>query len=170
MAMSGQTDTASSSAASGGLSDANIVALLDEANMADSASGAYAVKKATNPQVKAYAREMVKDHTAMMNQSHAMMTKMKASMDTTSGDAADLANNGRDKLKELTDKAAGKDWDKNYIESQVDTHQKVLDKLNDASKNSTDSTVTKALTKASAKVQEHLTKAQNLKSTVTDKS
>ena len=130
------------------------------------ALGKLAEKKATNPQVKAYAREMVKDHTAMMNETHSLFGKLKAKPDSLADDAKDLAKDGADKLKELTDKAAGADWDKNYIENQIDTHQKVLDKLNDVAKNSTDSTVTKALAKTTAKVQEHLTKAQNLKNTV----
>jgi hypothetical protein len=52
-----RTDTAEAPAAApaGGLTDPNIVALLDEANAADSAAGAYALTKATDPGVKAFA-------------------------------------------------------------------------------------------------------------------
>jgi putative membrane protein len=63
-------------------------------------------------------------------------------------------------VKELTDKAKGADWDKNYIDKAVDDHQKVLGKLQDAAKDNTDPEMTKALTEATAKVQAHLTKAQ----------
>jgi len=49
----------------GGLGDSNIVALLDEANMADSSAGAVALKKATNPDVKAFAKLMMADHHAL---------------------------------------------------------------------------------------------------------
>jgi predicted outer membrane protein len=49
----------------GGLTDANIVALLDAANKADSASGAVAAKKATNAEVKAFARLMMSEHHAL---------------------------------------------------------------------------------------------------------
>jgi len=134
------------------------------ANAGEIALGKLAETKATNPQVKAFAREMVKDHSAMMSETHALMGKLKANVDTAADDARDLANAGKDKLKELTDKAAGKDWDQNYIEDQINTHQKVLDKLTDAAKSNTDSTLTKALSKATSKVQEHLTKAQAIKS------
>jgi putative membrane protein len=106
---------------------------------------------------------MVKDHQAMMTEAHALMGKVNAKPDTAWNDATDLAHNGADKLKELTEKAKGADWDKNYIESQVDMHQKVLDKLQDAVKNNTDTTLTAGLSKATAKVQEHLTKAQSIK-------
>jgi putative membrane protein len=151
---------------SGAWTNDRIFGYTHNANNGEIALGKLAEKKATNPQVKAFAREMVKDHTAMMNETHALFAKLNVKPDSAADDARDLAKDGADKLKELTDKAAGADWDKNYIENQVDTHQKVLDKLNDVAKNSTDSTVTNALTKATAKVQEHLTKAQNLKNTV----
>jgi predicted outer membrane protein len=98
-----------------------------------------------------------------MKEAHALMAKVNANVDSTWNDAKDLASNGADKLKELTDKEKGADWDKNYIESQVDMHQRVLDKLTDAAKSSTDSTITAALAKTTAKVQEHLTKAQSIK-------
>ena len=42
-------------------------------------------------------------------------------------------------------------------------HQRVLDKLTDAAKSSTDTTITNALTSTTAKVQAHLTKAQSIK-------
>jgi putative membrane protein len=133
------------------------------ANEGEIALGKLASTKATNAKVKQFGAEMVKDHQAMMKDTHALMEKVKAGVDSTWDDAKDLASNGADKLKELTDKEKGADWDKNYIESQVDMHQKVLDKLQDAAKNSTDTTVTAGLSKATAKVQEHLTKAQSIK-------
>ena len=127
------------------------------------ALGKLASTKATNSQVKAYAQQMVKDHQAMMNDAHALMGKVNATADSTWDDAKDLAGDGAEKLKELTDKERGADWDKNYIESQVDIHKRVLEKLQDAVRNNADTTVTAAVTKATAKVQEHLTKAESIK-------
>jgi putative membrane protein len=130
------------------------------------ALGKLASTKATNPQVKAYGKEMVKDHQAMMTEMHGLMSKLNAQMDSTWDDAKSIASDGQDKLKDLTSKTAGADWDKNYIENQVDVHQRVLSKLTDAAKNNTDKSVTDALAKATSKVQEHLTKAQTLSSTL----
>ena len=65
MSMARTDSAAAPAAAPGALSDANIVALLDEANMADSAAGAYAVTKATNPEVKAFAKLMMGEHHAL---------------------------------------------------------------------------------------------------------
>jgi|SwirhisoilCB3_FD_contig_91_763741_length_673_multi_8_in_0_out_0_1 putative membrane protein len=118
--------------------------------------------KAGNADVKAYAKMLVADHTKMLNDVKGLATKTSITPDTTADDVRDLMGHSRDELKDLTDKAKGADWDKDFIGKMVDDHQKVLDKLQDAVKNTSDSTLTKALTEASGKVQEHLTKAQEL--------
>ena len=159
-------DSANHSKMGGAWTNDHIFGYAHNADNGEIALGKLASTKATNSQVKAYGAEMVKDHQAMMKETHALMAKLNASPDSTWDDAKDLANDGQEKLKELTDKAKGADWDKNYIEAQVDGHQKVLDKLQDAAKATTDTTVAAGLSKATAKVQEHLTKAQNLKNTV----
>ena len=157
-------DSASRAAsAAGSWTNDHIFGFTHNADNGEIALGKLASTKATNSVVKSFASQMVKDHQAMMSDAHALMGKVNAKADSTWGDAKDLADDGAEKLKELTDKEKGADWDKNYIESQVDIHQKVLDKLQDAVKNNTDTTVTAALSKATAKVQEHLTKAQSIK-------
>ena len=156
-------DSANRANAAGSWTNDHIFGYVHNANNGEIALGKLAATKATNSQVKAFGSQMVKDHQAMMSDAHALMGKVNAAVDSTWDDAKDLAGDGAEKLKELTDKEKGADWDKNYIESQVDMHQRVLDKLTDAAKNSTDTTITNALTKSTAKVQEHLTKAQSIK-------
>jgi putative membrane protein len=158
-----KTDTGMNMAHNAGAwTNDHIFGFAHNANAGEIALGKLAETKATNAKVKAYAAEMVKDHQAMMKDAHSLMEKVKANADSTWDDAKDLASNGQDKLKELTDKAKGADWDKNYIDYQVDAHQKVLGKLQDAAKATSDSTVSAGLAKATATVQEHLTKAQSI--------
>ena len=133
------------------------------ANTDEIALGKLAEKKAKNADVKAYAKMMVTDHTAMLKEGKALATKLTATADTAWDDARDEIKAGNDALKDLTDKAAGADWDKDYIGKMVDGHQKVLDKLQDAAKNTTNPTLTKAL-EATTAVQAHLTKAQDIQS------
>lgn len=151
----------SANKANNGWSDANILAYTDAANTGEIQEGQLAEKKATNPAVKAFARQMVSDHKALMASARGLSAKTKP--DTTFGDAQDLANHSRDEIKDLTGKAAGADWDKAFLDDEIDGHQKVLDKLQDASKNTTNQELRTALEKAAGKVQEHLTKAQDLK-------
>jgi putative membrane protein len=141
----------------------NILGFAYAANNGEIALGKLGEKKATNAQVKAFARQMVTDHTAMLADAKKLATKLSATPDTTAGDAHDLMGHGNDELKDLTDKAAGADWDKDYMDKMIDDHQKVLDKLQDAAKNTTDADTQKALEATTAKVQQHLTKAQDIK-------
>ena len=78
---------------------------------------------------------LVADHTKMLNDVKALATKQSVTPDTTMDDVKDLMGHSRDELKDLTDKAKGADWDKDFIGKMVDDHQKVLDKLQDAVKN-----------------------------------
>jgi len=136
MAMSGQTDTASSSAASGGLSDANIVALLDEANMADSASGAYAVKKATSPEVKAFARLMMGEHHALRAQGQQLAQKLGVTPEPPTSDPLKPAAESEMAALKAAPKGAG--FDRTYIEQEIGIHKAVLDlaeKAHDAAQN-----------------------------------
>jgi putative membrane protein len=133
------------------------------ANTGEIALGKLGEKKATSPAVKAFARQMVTDHTAMLADAKKLGTKIYTTPDTAANDAHDLMTHGTDEVKDLTDKAAGADWDKNYMDKMIDDHQKVLDKLQDAAKNTTDADVSKALVETTAKVQAHLTKAQDIK-------
>ena len=163
-AAAARTDSGMNNMANAGAwTNDHIFGFAHNANAGEIALGKLASTKATNAKVKEFGREMVKDHTDMMGDMHSLMGKVNATADSTWDDAKDLADHGRDELKDLTDKAKGADWDKVYIDGAVDDHQKVLDKLQDAAKNSTDSTVTASLAKATAKVQEHLTKAQSIK-------
>jgi putative membrane protein len=130
------------------------------------AIGNLAATKGTHAQVKAFGRQMVTDHKAMMGTHRALMTKLNAKMDTTGGDARDMMDKGRDQMKDLTEKAKGAEWDREFIDGQIATHERVLERLQDAAKNSTDTELKAALPKAAAKVQEHLTKAQALKATL----
>jgi putative membrane protein len=158
-----KTDTGMNMAHNAGAwTNDHIFGFVHNANAGEIALGKLASTKATNSKVREFGQEMVKDHTQMMKDAHALMTKVNAGVDSTWDDAKDLAGAGADKLKELTDKAKGADWDKNYIDFMVDGHQKVLGKLEDAAKATSDTTDAAGLAKATAKVQEHLTKAQSI--------
>jgi putative membrane protein len=143
-------------------SDAAVLGFATAANNGEIALGQLGITKATNPAVKAFARRMVTDHKAMLADAKKLETKVGAMADTTANDAKDLMNHGKDEIKDLTDKAAGADWDKDYMNKMVDDHQKVLDKLQDAAKNNTNADVRAALEKATGKVQQHLTKAKDI--------
>lgn len=149
-----------------GWTEPSIYGFASAANNGEILMGQLGEKKATNAKVKAFAREMVTDHRSMTAETKSLFAKISATADTAANDAHDLANHVRDEIKDLTDKKAGADWDKNYIDKLIDDHQKVLDKLQDAAKNTTNTDLRAGLEKATGKVQQHLTKAQDIKANV----
>jgi putative membrane protein len=143
--------------------DAQILAFASAANAGEIQEATIAESKATSPAVKSFARLMVADHKKMQADGKALATKLAITPDSTRSDVTDLSKDVSDQVKDLNDKQAGKDWDTDYVGKQVDDHQKVLDTLQDASKSAQNPELKDALSKAIGKVQEHLTKAKNLK-------
>ena len=157
-----RTDSAAN-VSNNGWTDAQILAFAAAADSGEIAEAKLAQTKATNAQVKAFARQIVTDHQAMLKEGSQFASAHNVSADSTKNDVTDLRKDSRDELKDLTEKKAGADWDKEYLDNQIDDHKEVLKKLQDAAKGTNDSTLRQMLTKASGKVQEHLTKAQALK-------
>src|SRR5262249_11060407 len=93
-------------------------------------------------------------------------TQVSATPDTSAGDASDLRNHDSDEIKDLTGKTKGADWDKDFINQAIDGHQKILSQLQDAAKNSPNASVRSALEKETGILQQHLTKAQDIKTNV----
>lgn len=143
--------------------DAQILAFASAANAGEIKEAQLAKTKAINPAVKKFAALMISDHTKMQADGKALATKLAITPDTSKSDVTDLMKDGQKDMKDLTDKKAGKDWDEDYMGKQVDTHQKVLDKLNDASQSAKSPDLKNALSDAIAKVQGHLTQAKAIK-------
>ena len=147
----------------GGWTDASILGLIGANNAGEVRESQLAEKKATNPAVKKFAQQLVTEHRALALEMRSLAQKLSVSPDTADSDVHKVIDNARDQIKELTDKAVGADWDKKYIDNQIDDHKDMLDKLQDAAKNTNSAELRAAIEKASGKVQEHLTKAQNIK-------
>ncbi len=143
--------------------DAQILAFASTANAGEIQEAKLAQQKATNPAVKKFAALMLADHSKMLADGKALATKLAISPDTSKTDVSDLAKKGNDDIKDLSNKKVGKDWDEDYMEKQVGTHQKVLDKLNDASQAAKAPELKTAVEESIAKVQAHLTQAKAIK-------
>jgi len=107
------------------INDAQIASIVVTANQVDIDAGNFAKTRAKNPQVKQFAQQMVTDHTGVNKQATALAAKLKVtpqdnptSQSLKSGGDANVA-----KLKTLK----GADFDKAYIDHEVDYHQAVLD-------------------------------------------
>lgn len=106
------------------LSDGQIVQVVQTANNADIAGGRLAESKAVHPDVRKFAREMVKDHSAANSDVMAVAKKnaLSASNSDISGSLRRIADTDSARLKGLS----GADFDKQYMEHEVSFHQDVL--------------------------------------------
>ena len=150
--------------------DGQILAFASAANKGEIAEGKLAETKATNPKVKAFARQIVTDHTAMLNQGNAFAKKNNITPDSTKNDVQDLQKDSQNEMQDLNSKAKGADWDKDFVDKEIDGHQKVLQKLQQAQNSTQNAQLKDMLTQATTKVQAHLQKAQALKDSTLNKS
>jgi putative membrane protein len=159
---SGAADTASMAggAQPGALTNANIVALLDEANMADSASGAYAVTKATSPDVKAFAKLMMGEHHALRAQGQQLAKRLGVTPELPANDPLKPA--AESEMAALKGAAKGAAFDRTYIEQEIGIHKAVLDlagKAHDAAQNEE---LKKLIEQAGPVIQKHLDRAEEI--------
>jgi putative membrane protein len=159
--MSAGTEMADSAAPGAGqLSDANIVALLDEANMADSASGAYAVGKATNPDVKAFARLMMGEHHALRAQGQKLAKQLNVTPAPPANDPLKPA--AASEMAALRAAPKGAQFDRTYIEQEVGIHQAVLDLAGKAHEAAQNEQLKKLIEQAKPVIEKHLDRAQEI--------
>jgi putative membrane protein len=140
-----------------GLGDSNIVALLDEANMADSAAGAIALKKATNPDVKAFAKLMMADHHALRAAGQALAKQLGVTPKPPERDP--LAGYIRNETDALKKTPKGAEFDRTYIDHEVSIHQAVLDFANQARVTTQTPELKDLIGKAAPVIQKHLDQA-----------
>jgi putative membrane protein len=162
------TDTssmaASSANAGGSWSDANILALLDEANVADSSEGAIAVIKGTSAAVRNFGKQMVSDHHKMRVQGEALAKKLSITPTPPADD--NTASDAQKEMDNLNATAKGKDFDKAYIDGQVEDHKKVLDLAVKAMAQAQSTELKNLIQKATPTVQSHLDKAESIQKTL----
>ncbi len=158
MAAATDTGMAPAAAPAATLSDANIVYILDNANMLDSATGNTAATKGTSKEVRDYAKMMMRDHHSLRAQGQALAKKLGV---TPEAPANDDSKAQMDKaMSMLTSVGKGKDFDKAYIDDQVEYHKNLLSTATVAMGAAQNSELKNFIQKAAPAVQAHLDAAQ----------
>jgi putative membrane protein len=147
-------------ATSGNWTDENIFALLDEANMADSAAGAIAATKGTSSAVRDFGKRMMRDHHTLRAQGEALAKKLKITPAPPSDDPVMPA--GQKHMDILNSTAKGKDFDKAYIDGEVDIHKAVLDVATKAAGQTQNAQLKNLIQKAAPAIQAHLDMAEGI--------
>ena len=110
-----------------GIDDAQIASIVVTANQVDIDAGKLASTMGSTPDVKAFASQMVTDHTGVNTQATELVTRLKVapqdnptSQSLKSGGLKNVAT-----LKTLK----GAAFDRAYIDHEVEYHQQVLDAI-----------------------------------------
>ena len=157
---SASTTTSGASAAAPALTDANIVALLDEANKTDSASGAFAVTRATSPEVKAYAKLMMGEHHALRAQGQQLAKKLGVTPEAPANNPLPAA--AQAEMTALKAAPKGEQFDRTYIEQEITMHKSVLDLANQAHGAAQNAELKTLIEKARPVIEKHLARAQEI--------
>lgn len=141
-----------------GLSDANIVYILDGANHLDSMAGSVAATKGTASDVRDYGRMMMRDHHILRQSGDSLAKKLGVTPAAPPGDthAADVQKT----MSMLNSAAKGKDFDKAYIDNEVVYHQALLQTATTAMGAAQNAELKNFIQKAAPSIQAHLDRAK----------
>lgn len=120
-AIAATTLLVSSALAESKLTDPQIAHIAYTAGAIDIAAARQALEKASNPDVKTFAEDMVRDHEAVNKQD---LVKKLNVMPEDNDTSKALSKQAADKLAELG-KLSGGDFDKAYVANEVAYHQAV---------------------------------------------
>ena len=153
------TDTTAMGGSVEAYSDANAVAFLQTVNTGEIEAGALAKTKATDPEIKAFARQMETDHTAMKNEVGDAAGRLGLSATATDNE---LLEDHQQVMRELNEAKAGNEFDDKYIDEQVKAHKNALDEIDEALEKTQTAEFKALLQKARNSVEGHLKRAEEL--------
>lgn len=140
--------------------DANIVALLDEANKAEGAAGAYAAGKTADADVKAFARMMMGEHHALRVQGQTLAKKLSVTPEAPAEDPVTTA--GKSEMNALRSAGSGAAFDRAYIDQEVSIRKAVLALADRAHDDTSTQELQALIEKAKPTIQKHLDRAEEL--------
>jgi putative membrane protein len=116
-----------------------------------------AADKASNPDVKQFAQQMVQDHTQANQQLMSLASSKNVKLDK---------DDGKDRTYKRLSKASGNDFDREFVEHMVDEHEKDVKLYEKASQNAKDPEVRQFASSTLEHLRHHLQLAQQLQQTV----
>ena len=141
--------------------DPQIAHIAYTAGLLDVEAGKQALEKSKNNDVRAFAQQMIGDHTAVNDQALALVKKLHVTPEdnATSQSLTKQANATREKLTGLT----GAAFDKAYVDNEVAYHKTVNSALSNTLIPSAENTELKSLLQSGLKLfQSHLDHAEQL--------
>ena len=146
-------------------SDPQIAHIVVTANQIDVDAGKLAESRSQNKEVKAFAKQMVTDHTAVNKQAAALAKKLGVTPEDNDTSKA-LKRGAADAAKKLKG-LKGDEFDRAYVGNEVAFHQAVLDAIDKVLVPSAQNAELKSLiTKVRPAIQAHLDHARHLEASL----
>ena len=123
----GMASDSSAASAGAGVTDPQIAAIAVAANKVDIAAAKLAKSHSKNAKVKAFASDMIRDHSSANKQAAALVKKLGVTPEESDTSKA-LTKGGEDNIANLKT-LKGKAFDSAYAEHEVAYHQAVIDAL-----------------------------------------
>jgi putative membrane protein len=142
-------------------SNAELVGFVNAYNDAEIEIGEMAQTKATDPQVREFARRILTDHRALKTE--ATSTAQRLSLTPTVPASDDnLRADHQAGMRDLSAKAKGREFDEAFVEHEIKMHKKVLDDVEDAIARNRNQEIRPLLEKARDGLRTHLRTAEEL--------
>jgi putative membrane protein len=142
-------------------SDAEMTGFINAFNDAEIEVGELAATKATDPEVRRFASQIVQDHRALKADVNRTAQQLNVAP-TVPQDDEDLTEDHQAGMSDLRAKAKGREFDEAFVEHEIRMHRKVLDEVRDAIGRSQSVDLRMLLEKARDGMQAHLTRAEEL--------
>jgi len=144
------------------LSDAEISAVVNAANLGEIEEAQLAKTLAASEEVRAYADMMIRDHTAA-NDRHLDLARRLGIVPLENKLSKELADNTKSTIESLREKK-GEEFDRAYIDAQVKTHERVLEIIiEDLLPNATHPDLAADVREMRPAVESHLTEAKRIR-------
>ena len=121
-------DTSASMRSDEKLNDANVLAIMSAASMAEVEAGKLAATKATDPDVRKFGQEIATAHQKINEEAQALSQKLGITASMPEGNK--MQEEHAKEMAELQEKT-GKDFDENFLENQEEDHRALLEKATD---------------------------------------
>ena len=158
--MAGVESLAVANPAIGGLSDPNILAVLDAMNVTDSATGAVAAAKATDREVREYGQMMVREHHEMRVEGKRVADSSGLAPELPANDAAEA--NRTAAMASLEQAERGQAFDRAYIAHAVRMHEEALGTARNARQSTENPRIRALVESAIPVIERHLDRAKEI--------